>query len=183
MTSDTVALARIFIQNRVEKALDHLGDHRFDWPSGNCECDFPDPEFFELMRKASKLPNVILVSANPYEIDYAKQRDVDLGERVIRACACYLPDVPTKGPQDPQKKRQFFVHKRTEEVQIHAGGSFPILKIPTRHGNSNCLLSLQNSSRTSGTRGLSKGCCISLINRQTSMFETTKTSFAHLCPL
>lgn len=114
ITSDTAPLSRIFLQNGWKKPLIIWVSNRFDWHAGgeNLDCHFPDEEYYDLMRQASQSSNVFLVASTPYEIYYAKKKNVDIGNRIIKACACYLSEPREKGTAS-----EIYIHQRTDNVQ------------------------------------------------------------------
>ncbi len=86
ITSDTVPLARIFLQNGWSKPLIIWICNRFDYahPTGGIEERFPDQGYYDLMRAGTYMPNVRFISYTPYEYIYAKRRGVDVGTRIIK---------------------------------------------------------------------------------------------------
>lgn len=88
ITSDTAPLSRIFLQNEFSKKLIIWVCNRFDYTDqASNDCGFPDPDFYELFKKASFSPNVHIVSYTKFEHEYAKKyRNVHWGEEVFRPC-------------------------------------------------------------------------------------------------
>lgn len=85
MTSDTGPLARIFLQNNLEKHLVIWICNRFDYyDSASLDCDFPDKEFYDLYRKASTNPKVTIVNYTKMEHVYALSKGVNTGNVVIK---------------------------------------------------------------------------------------------------
>jgi len=86
VTSDTVPLSRIFLQNGWSKPLIIWVCNRFDYahPTYGIEERFPDRAYYDLMRDATKKTNVRFISYTPYEHVYAKQRGVDIGVHTIK---------------------------------------------------------------------------------------------------
>lgn len=87
VTSDTAPLARIFLQNKWKKPLIIWICNRFDYYDGaSLDCAFPDPEYYELFRKAKQQKNVTIVGYVAYEHFYAKSKGVDTGSLIIKPC-------------------------------------------------------------------------------------------------
>jgi hypothetical protein len=113
LTSDTTPLSRIFIQNDWNKPLIVWVSNRFDWYPTYFQNDY-----YDLLNDASKnKKNVFFVNSSPFEMFYAKQKQVDLGNCVIAACAANLPPSNFLQPVDLDRNSKIFVHKRTQEVQ------------------------------------------------------------------
>lgn len=80
--TDTAPLSRIFLQNDWKKPLLIWICNRFDYchyPS-----EFPDPEYHELFRKATKQKNVFIIPYSPYEWYYAYTKKVFLNTFTIK---------------------------------------------------------------------------------------------------
>ncbi len=130
LTSDTTALSRIFLQHEWAKPLVIWVTIRFDWSwRGESRRKFPEPEFYTLLNEAKQKKNVFIAASSPYELFYARQKGVDLGERVIKPCAAYLPEKENERRLDPLKNQQIFIHERTEQVQALYNRSFVISKV------------------------------------------------------
>ena len=102
ITSDTVALSRIFIQNKFPGKLLVWVCNRFDYshfspnvkgPSkkdieafaGDHPDVFPDREFYNLIRAAVTIPHYTFVGYTSFDLFYAKKyRDVDIGDEIIK---------------------------------------------------------------------------------------------------
>ena len=120
MTSDTVALSRIFLQNHCAQPLIIWISNRFDYHDGaSLDCIFPDGEFYELLRKAAVSPAVTIVASCPYEHYYAKQRGVDTGNLVIKPCAAFIEDIQKPViPSSINKSVSFFVPNYHNEALL-----------------------------------------------------------------
>ena len=103
VTSDTVPLSRIFLQNGWEKPLIIWICNRFDYAhAGGGEDRFPDAAYYDLMRKAATMKNVRFVAYTEYEHEYARRKGIEVGRRVIKpACSqegkprSYVSHVPS----------------------------------------------------------------------------------------
>lgn len=85
ITSDTAPISRTFLQNNFEKRLIILVCNRFDYAHQPVDCNFPDKEYYDLIRSAKDRPNVRIAGYTPFENYYAKHiRNVDIGDIVLK---------------------------------------------------------------------------------------------------
>lgn len=118
ITSDTVPLSRIFIQNDWQKPLIIWICNRFDRRAGydKKKCIFPDEEFYDLMRLACTMPNVFIASYTPYEQEYAITKEVYFPSLVIRPIGLAKSQVDTAKksfiPENIDKKNTLFLAPR-----------------------------------------------------------------------
>jgi hypothetical protein len=110
MTSDTVPLARIFLQNGWSKPLIIWVCNRFDLRAGyDKQWVFPDTGYYNLMRTACSMPNVHIASYTPYEQEYAATKSVILPSLVIKPVGLTPTRIdPSKGSCIPAT-----IHKST----------------------------------------------------------------------
>ncbi|MDE3046510.1 MAG: hypothetical protein KGJ02_07690 [Verrucomicrobiota bacterium] len=88
ITSDTAPLARIFLQNGFQKPLIVWICCRFDYSDQqSLDCDFPDPEFYQLFNQAYLQENVTIVAYTAFEHYYAEKKGVKTGNLIITPCA------------------------------------------------------------------------------------------------
>src|SRR5689334_6402784 len=88
LVSDTTPLARIFLQNNWEKPLIIWICNRFDYAdAASLDGEFPDVEYYQLLRDAIKKKSVHIVAYTPFEHYYARDKGVYLGTEVIKPCA------------------------------------------------------------------------------------------------
>lgn len=80
--TDTSPLSRIFLQNDWKKPLLIWICNRFDYCHHPSE--FPDPEYHELFRKATKQKNVFIIPYSPYEWYHAYTKKVFLNTFTIK---------------------------------------------------------------------------------------------------
>lgn len=116
VTSDTAPLSRIFLQNNWKKPLLIWVCNRFDYHDGaSLDCKFPDAEYYDLIRQASAKPNVKIISYTPYEIFYARKRNVDWGDLIIKPIGSE-PSAVSRSliPSDIDKSTTVFVIPRLE---------------------------------------------------------------------
>lgn len=111
ITSDTAALARIFLQNGYAKPLIIWISNRFDYHDAtSLDCAFPDKEFYRLMNTAKTRPNVTVVATCPFEHYYARKKGVDTGSYVIKPCGASLEAIQTPTiPSFVNKRACFFL--------------------------------------------------------------------------
>jgi hypothetical protein len=86
ITSDTAPLSRVFLQNNFKKKLIIWICNRFDYyDAASLDCDFPDKEYYDLIRDAKNRPNVIIAGYTPFENYYANNiRNVYIGNLIIK---------------------------------------------------------------------------------------------------
>lgn len=85
ITSDTAPLSRIFLQNNWKKPLIIWVCNRFDYyDRASLDCSFPDSEYYELIKKATKSPNIRIVAYTQFEKYYAKTKGIDIGNLLIK---------------------------------------------------------------------------------------------------
>lgn len=111
ITSDTAPLARIFLQNGWKKPLIIWVCNRFDYyDRASLDGDFPDNEFYDLFKKATKMHNVRIVSYTPFERYYASMRGVQFGDMVIRPAGIMRPyTLESAVPLSVNKSETFFI--------------------------------------------------------------------------
>ncbi len=123
VTSDTAPLARIFLQNGWEKPLIIWICNRFDYyDPDSLDGAFPDNEYYDLIRKATHMQNVKIVSYTPYEHIYARAKGVDIGTLTIKP----IGTLPKKKnalscsaiPASIDKKHTIFIYPRLESDHV-----------------------------------------------------------------
>jgi len=116
VTSDTVPLSRIFLQNGWEKPLLIWICNRFDYAHpGGGEDHFPDAAYYDLLRKATTMKNVYFISYTEYEHEYARRRGVEVGRRVIKPGSSqesYTEPFRYKVPSHIDKANTLFIFPR-----------------------------------------------------------------------
>ena len=141
ITSDTAALARIFLQNNFEKPLIIWICNRIDYcDAASLDCLFPDPEFYQLFNAAHLKKNVTIIAYTPFEHIYAKKMGIETQDLVITPCA---PDVESFCarsciPSDVLKQKTFFLPPyHNETIFMNLAQWCDQLKIPVYCGRYN----------------------------------------------
>lgn len=126
ITSDTAPLARIFLQNGYKGKLIIWVCNRFDYCDvATLDCEFPDQEYYDLFREATRAPNIKIYSYTKFEHEYAdKFRNIQWSD-MIKPCAFVDDDVGISGsPQNtPDRTDMFFIppyHNDTVCVNLKA---------------------------------------------------------------
>lgn len=87
LVSDTTPLARIVLE-RLEELRGHVVVwvcNRFDYSDqATNDCGFPDPAYYELIRRSAGHERVHIAPNTAFEIEYARAKGVELGSRVIK---------------------------------------------------------------------------------------------------
>ncbi len=86
ITSDTAPISRVFLQNNFQKKLIIWVCNRFDYSDmASLDCDFPDEEYYNLIREAKNRPNTVIAGYTQFENYYAKHiKNVDIGDLIIK---------------------------------------------------------------------------------------------------
>ena len=111
ITSDTAPLARIFLQNNYTKPLIIWICNRFDYSDqSSLDCDFPDEEYYQLMRDACTNDNVFLIPNCKFEALYASKKNVYFNCETIQPIAAFNPQDKTPIiPLSIDKAQTFFI--------------------------------------------------------------------------
>lgn len=133
ITSDTAPLSRIFLQNNWNKPLIIWVCNRFDYYDGaSLDCNFPDEEYYQLFKEATKKPLVKIISYTRYEQYYAKRKGIDWGENLIKPLGTKEQDNwDTQSswiPKEIDQKNTLFVNPRLESWGLHPGQQYNYLK-------------------------------------------------------
>lgn len=111
LTSDTVPLSRIFLQNDWQKPLIIWMCNRFDYHDGaSLDCDFPDAEYYHLFQQALHKENVTVIAYTKFEHYYAQTKGIDTGSLTITPCALNVETTPLSSiPGFIKKEETFFL--------------------------------------------------------------------------
>lgn len=110
ITSDTCPLSRIFLQNDYKSKLIIWVCNRFDYTDcATNDCNFPDLEYYNLIRQIKNKNNVKIYSYSKFEYEYAqKYRNVNFGNEVIKPSA-FIEDSVNTSFQGIDKSSLFFI--------------------------------------------------------------------------
>lgn len=125
ITSDTAPLARIFLQNGFQKPLIIWICNRFDYYDGaSLDCDFPDKEYYRLLKEAGSNPFVKFVAYTEFEHFWAQLKGIDTGSLTITPSGINThPAGPSAIPSSIDKKTCFFLppyHNETKYMDLSA---------------------------------------------------------------
>lgn len=111
ITSDTAPLSRILLQNNFGGKLIIWICNRFDYADqATNDCNFPDKEYYELIRRAATNPQVKIFSYTPFEHEYArKYKNVEVGNALLRPCAFIDNPRTSLIPNEVLKEDTFFI--------------------------------------------------------------------------
>lgn len=111
ITSDTAPLSRIFLQNNFKGKLIIWICNRFDYADQSTnDCNFPDPEYYSLIRDAVNNPKVKIFSYTAFEHQYArKYRNIELGTNLMRPCAFVDSNNESFIPKEIIRENTFFI--------------------------------------------------------------------------
>ncbi|MBI5274777.1 MAG: hypothetical protein HY860_06985 [Chlamydiales bacterium] len=113
ITSDTVPLARTFLQHNFDKPLIIWVCNRFDYADGaSLDCNFPDSAYYDLIKSIPSRPNVRILSYTPFEHIYAKNyRGIAVWSDVIKPIGDYEKSEHFQSaiPNNIDKTQTFFI--------------------------------------------------------------------------
>jgi hypothetical protein len=114
ITSDTAPLSRIFLQNNYDSKLIIWICNRFDYyDASTIDCEFPDNQYYDLMRSTKYKKNVKVFSYTAFEYEYAqKYRNVDFGSNIIKPCAFIEDNTTNSAFSNNLEKSKIFVIPR-----------------------------------------------------------------------
>lgn len=176
ITSDTAALARIFLQNGWNKPLIIWICNRFDYcDSSSLDCSFPDKEYYELFRSASHMENVQFIAYTPFEHYYARQKNVNTGTLTITPCGFVDEKLPFSAiPAHVVKENSFFAPPyHNETLFMDLSGHLAELGIPNYCGRYNGAADLK------GFKGI---ICLPYSWSNLALFENLQLGMAYFIP-
>lgn len=123
ITSDTAPLSRIFLQNGFKKPLIIWVCNRFDYfDLALLDCEFPDLEYYDLFRKATKQRNVTIISYTIYEHYYAACKGIYMGALTIKPVGCLKREIKDDYrsfiPSEINRAETVFIYPRLSEVGL-----------------------------------------------------------------
>jgi hypothetical protein len=149
ITSDTAPISRVFLQNNFEKKLIIWICNRFDYrDAASLDCDFPDKEYYDLIRAATHKNNVKIIGYTPFENYYAKHiRNIDVGDFIIKPIGKLSSVYTNNYIETPivNKYNKFFVPPyHNDTIMINLSQKLNELNIPNHNGRYNGPLDLVN---------------------------------------
>jgi hypothetical protein len=147
ITSDTAPFSRIFLQNHWEKPLIIWICNRFDYfDEASLDCDFPDQEYYDLFRKATRQSNITIVAYTQFEHLYAKSKGVDTGSLTITPTGLFTKErISPSVPSNILKEDLFFLPPyHNETIFMNLSNHCNNLKIPNYCGYYNGSIDLSN---------------------------------------
>jgi hypothetical protein len=101
LVSDTTPLARIVLE-RLDEYAGHVVIwvcNRFDYADQQTDdCGFPDPGYYDLIRRCLDHDRVHVASYTQFEIEYARGKGVELGKRLIKPVGRRRPSAEAPPP-------------------------------------------------------------------------------------
>lgn len=140
-TSDTAALSRIFLQNNSPIPLIIWICNRFDYhDTSSLDCTFPDPEYYQLLKSARRLPHVAVIANTAFEHAYARFKGVDTGSLVIQPIGPITSKEGGDHPSHPARQEIFYLpHYHNEHLFIDLSQHLIQRGIPNYCGRHNGL--------------------------------------------
>lgn len=124
ITSDTAPLSRIFLQNNYSGKLIIWVCNRLDYADeATNDCNFPDQEYYDLIRLAAESPNVKFFSYTKFEHEYARSvKNIEIGSDIIKPCAFVQNEESSLIPNNIVKENTFFIpqyHNDSIFINLH----------------------------------------------------------------
>lgn len=84
--SDTCPISRVFLQNNYKQKLIIYVCNRFDYyDQSSLDCDFPDDEYYNLIKSVIKNKKIKILSSTDFEPYYAKfYHNINIGYNIIK---------------------------------------------------------------------------------------------------
>jgi len=141
ITSDTAPISRTFLQNDFKKKLIIWVCNRFDYYDGaSLDCDFPDKDYYDLIRNAKNRPNTFIMGYTPFENYYGKNiRNCDFGELVIKPIGkvTEIYENFTETNKDTKKDLFLVPPYHNDTIMMNLSNKLSELGIPNYNGRYN----------------------------------------------
>ena len=139
ITSDTAPLSRVFLQNDFTKPLIVWVCNRFDYADkSSLDCNFPDEEYYQLLRDAHTKDNVFLIPYTAFESLYAASKNVFLKHEVIQPIGTFNAEDKTSSiPVSIDKSNTFFIPPYLNDASMNLAQECTNLDIMTYRGRYN----------------------------------------------
>jgi hypothetical protein len=145
LTSDTCPISRVFLQNNFQKKLVIWICNRFNYYCySTLDCNFPDDEYYDLIRSIKDRPNVTIAGNCAFENFYARRfYNTDVGDLVINPIG-KISSVYSDYEETPINKKEYMwipqYHNETQFMNLSEKlTSLNILNYNKRHGGLNDL--------------------------------------------
>jgi hypothetical protein len=146
ITSDTAPISRVFLQNNYKGKLIIWINNRFDYcDQATNDCNFPDPEYYDLIREALNKDNVKIIGYTAFENFYCKNiRNIDIGNNIIKPIGCISNVYENNNLTKLENKNNtFFIGPyHNDNIMINLSEKLKELKIPVYNGRFNGPLDL-----------------------------------------
>lgn len=112
LISDTTPIARIFLENNWQKPLIIWICNRFDYADQETfEADFPQQDYYDLIKNAIHLSNVRIFSFMDFEKIYMAEKGIIIGNLSIKPCAPINQIISSTSfiPSIIDKSKTFFI--------------------------------------------------------------------------
>lgn len=146
ITSDTAPLSRIFLQNNYQKPLIIWICNRFDYTDySSLDCEFPDEEYYELLRQATNIKNVYTIPYTDFESFYAAQKNILFNREVIKPSGNLIGNKKLSAiPVHIDKSQTFFIPPYLNDASMNLVQECAALDIKAYNGRYNGPHDLQN---------------------------------------
>jgi hypothetical protein len=140
ITSDTAPLARVFLQNNYTKPLIIWICNRFDYvDNGSLDCDFPDEEYYQLLRESRYKKNVYMIPYTAFESFYAVYKNIECDDIIIQPIGARLFNQIGESaiPSYIKKQSTFFIPPYLNDTAVNVSQECAFLNIDTYNGRYN----------------------------------------------
>ena len=139
LVSDTAPIARVFLENNWNKKLLIWIHNRFDYgDAATNDCNFPDPDYYELIKEETKKFNVKIFGNTYFENYYCKKiRNTDIGNKIINNLG-----IPKKKYELIPQNIIWYTHNNMSVLKLDK--KMKDLGIPIQHKNFNDTNRYQN---------------------------------------
>ncbi len=139
ITSDTAPLARIFLQNNFSKPLIIWVCNRFDYAdTSSLDCNFPDEEYYQLLRNAYHKNTVFSIPYTAFESVYAAGKNVFFNNEEIQPIGTFnVQDKTSSIPVNIDKSKTFFIPPYLNDAAMNLTQECARLDIMTYRGRYN----------------------------------------------
>ncbi len=139
ITSDTAPLSRIFLQNNFTKPLIIWVCNRFDYADPDTpSCNFPDEEYYQLLRTAFHKNTVFSIPYTAFESVYAAGKNVFFNNEIIQPIGTFNEqDKVSSIPDSIDKSKTFFIPPYLNDAYVNLAQECTRLGITAYRGRYN----------------------------------------------